>query len=69
VAERRKKLALSKTELARLLGVSPASIANWERTRGRLNLQERSMRALEAAVETGREDARARLLREARDDG
>jgi uncharacterized Zn finger protein len=64
VAALRKKLALSKTEFARLLGVSPASIANWERTRGRLNLQQRSIRALEAAMELGRDDARARLLRE-----
>jgi uncharacterized Zn finger protein len=69
VAALRKKLALSKMEFARLLGVSPASIANWECTRGRLNLQQRSMRALKAAMEAGQEDARARLLREAGDDG
>ena len=42
----RKKLGLSAPEFAERLGVSSATIYNWEKHRGRLNLQNRSLIAL-----------------------
>jgi len=51
VAALRESLGLNKSQLARLLGVSPVSISNWERARGRLKLQERCLRSLMTAIE------------------
>ena len=45
VANLRKKLGMSKTQFARLLGLSVGTVGNWERTKGRLNLQARTLSA------------------------
>ena len=42
VAGLRAKFGMSRSEFARLLGVSPASIGNWEKKPGKLNLQPRT---------------------------
>jgi uncharacterized Zn finger protein len=49
VGELRKRLGLSSKDFAHLLGVSGGAVSVWERTRGELNLHERSKKALEKA--------------------
>ncbi|MCF7956738.1 MAG: helix-turn-helix domain-containing protein [Phycisphaerae bacterium] len=46
VKKLRKKLGLSASEFAERLGVSSATVYNWEKQSGSLNLQERSLTAL-----------------------
>jgi uncharacterized Zn finger protein len=46
VAELRRRLGLNKTELAHLVGVTPTTIANWERRVGPLHLQRIPLGAL-----------------------
>lgn len=45
----RKKTGLSRAAFARKIGVSAPSIAKWEKTKGKLNLQPRSFQCLEKA--------------------
>jgi len=46
----RKRCALSRSQFAAVLGVSPQTVSNWENHRGgRLKLQQRSMKALNRA--------------------
>jgi uncharacterized Zn finger protein/DNA-binding XRE family transcriptional regulator len=47
VAKVRKKLQMTKAQFARILGVSPATVDNWEKTEGPLNLQARTRKAWE----------------------
>ncbi|MHB8764226.1 MAG: helix-turn-helix domain-containing protein [Deferrisomatales bacterium] len=63
VARLRGALGLTRGELARLLGVSAASVGNWERAEGRLNLQARTAEALRAAAGLTRRQVRERLTR------
>lgn len=49
VVEIRTKLGMTKASFARTLGVSPNTIANWERSKSPLNLQARTKKALEKA--------------------
>lgn len=46
VSKLRKRLGLSRPQFARLAGVSPATVANWEQGGGKLNLRQRSRDAL-----------------------
>ncbi|MDP8235073.1 MAG: hypothetical protein P9M08_01690 [Candidatus Erginobacter occultus] len=46
VAKLRRKLKLPRSRFAELLGVSPATVANWEKVRGPLKLHSRTRRAL-----------------------
>lgn len=64
VRELRAQLDMSYSQLAELLGVSATSIRNWERTRGRLNLQDRTMSALNAARKMTRSQAWRKLENE-----
>jgi uncharacterized Zn finger protein len=48
VARLRKKLNMTKAGFAKLLGVSPAAIGNWEKTQGPLNLRASTRKAWEA---------------------
>ena len=48
VARLRRKLSFSVAEFATNLGVSTTTVHRWEATSGRLNLQERTLRALDA---------------------
>lgn len=50
VARLRKQLGMTQSEFADLIGVCPQTIANWERKRGRLALQERTRTALARAL-------------------
>ena len=52
----RQELGLSRTAFARRLGVSGPTVANWETTSGRLNLQSRSLSALREIYRTAHTD-------------
>ncbi len=49
VSRLRKRFAMTRSQFADLLGVSPQTIANWETKRGRLKLQQRTLAALTRA--------------------
>jgi len=59
----RARLQISCSEFARVLGVSVTAIGNWEGTRGRINLQRRTLAALQGAAELTVKRARGRLRR------
>jgi uncharacterized Zn finger protein len=61
VARLRAKLGMTRGQLALLLGVNGATISNWEKTKGRLNLHARSHDALAGASTLPKADAWARL--------
>jgi uncharacterized Zn finger protein/DNA-binding XRE family transcriptional regulator len=61
VARLRKRFAMTQGQFARLLGVSPPSVGNWEKRRGRLNLQARTRQAWEQARALTKKEAWARL--------
>ena len=46
VSKLRKRLRVSRSEFAKLAGVSPPTVANWEEANGKLNLRQRSRDAL-----------------------
>ena len=46
VSRLRKRFAMTRSQFAGLLGVSPQTIANWETKHGRLKLQKRTLTAL-----------------------
>jgi uncharacterized Zn finger protein len=50
VARLRKQLGMTRSRFAELIGVSPQTIANWESTRGKLKLQQRTLAALTQAA-------------------
>jgi uncharacterized Zn finger protein/DNA-binding XRE family transcriptional regulator len=66
VARLRAELGLTRAELARLLGVSAASVGNWERAPGKLHLQDRTAEALRQAAGLTKVQAKARLARRGR---
>jgi uncharacterized Zn finger protein/DNA-binding transcriptional regulator YiaG len=57
----RAKFRISRPQFARLLGVSPSAVANWEKKRGELKLQDRTRRAWAKVESLSREEARKRL--------
>ncbi len=61
VRELRARLDLTPGRLARLIGVSVASVNNWEKTKGNLNLQPRTMSALNTAMQLTKNQALRRL--------
>ncbi len=61
VAGLRAKFGMSRSEFARLLGVSVPCIGNWEKKRGRLNLQPRTREAWNAAKGLTKRKARRML--------
>jgi uncharacterized Zn finger protein len=61
VRELRSRLDLTQSRFALLIGVSAASINNWEKTRGPLNLQPRTMSALNEAMQLTKKQALRRL--------
>ncbi|MBD3235211.1 MAG: hypothetical protein GF330_00715 [Candidatus Eisenbacteria bacterium] len=50
VAELRRRFAMTRVEFAALLQVSPATVALWERSRGKLRMRTRSLAAWQAAA-------------------
>jgi len=65
VARKRAKFNMSQSHFAKLLGVSPPTIGNWEKKKGRLNLQTRTLNAWIAVVGLTEEEAWERLNDEA----
>ncbi len=63
VARLREKFGMSRSQFARLLGVSAPTIANWEGCPGRLNLQFRTRRAWQAVAGLSKKAAWKRLGR------
>ncbi|HEY9869643.1 MAG TPA: SWIM zinc finger family protein [Candidatus Obscuribacterales bacterium] len=61
VKELRLRLDMSYNQLATLLGVSAASVRNWEQVKGRLNLQARTAKALNTARKLSRSQAWRKL--------
>jgi DNA-binding transcriptional regulator YiaG len=49
VARLRKQFGMTRSQFAVLLGVSPQTVANWETKRGKLKLQERTLKTLTRA--------------------
>ena len=58
VAKLRTKLGLPRSAFAVLLGVSAATVGNWEKKKGTLKLQDRSRAALNDAVKLNKTSAR-----------
>ena len=63
VARLRKRFRMTIQQFARLLGVSPITVSNWEDARGKLNLRQRTHEALLKAAELTPEQALRRLMR------
>jgi len=65
VSKLRKRLGVSRSEFAKLAGVSPPAVANWEKAGGELNLRQRSRDGLARLAEYTPEEA-ARALNQTR---
>ncbi|MCP4284377.1 MAG: helix-turn-helix domain-containing protein [Gammaproteobacteria bacterium] len=61
VARLRKKFKMNASQFASLLGVSPATVTNWESGSGKLNLRQRTLDALTQAAERTPEQAVRKL--------
>ncbi len=57
----RNRLGISQAKFARLLGVSPHSVYQWEKADGRLYLRSRTRQALDEARSLGAREAKRRL--------
>jgi uncharacterized Zn finger protein len=60
VARLRKRFAMTQGRFARLLGVSPPTVGNWEKRKGPLNLHARTQRAWDQVRTLTKEEAWAR---------
>lgn len=63
VTELRKRFRMNTSQFAKLVGVSPPTVSNWENGSGKLNLQQRSVDALARVAEFTPEQAREKLKR------
>jgi len=63
VAKIRKRFGMNTSQFAKLLGVSPPTISNWENGRGKLNLRQHTLAALTQVVEYTPEQAVKKLKR------
>jgi len=61
IARLRQRLDLSKAQLARLVGVTAATVSNWEKANRELNLQQRPLFALRKVAGMSPEQAAERL--------
>ena len=61
IKEQRARLGMSIVQFALLIGVSPTSVSTWEKKRGQLNLQPRTMNALNTFAKLTKKQAWARL--------
>lgn len=61
VAKLRKRFTMSRSRFAKLLGVSAPTVGNWEKARGKLNLQARTLRALGTAAGLTKQEAWEKL--------
>ncbi|MDZ7784615.1 MAG: helix-turn-helix domain-containing protein [Halioglobus sp.] len=63
VTRLRKKFGMNTSQFAKLVGVSPPTVNNWETGRGKLKLQQRSLKALGRVAEYTPEQAANQLSR------
>lgn len=63
VARLRKRFGMNKTQFARLLGVTPVTISNWEKAGRELRLQRQTLNALQSVAGMTPEQAAQRLKR------
>jgi len=66
IAELRERLELNKSQFARLVGVSPPTITNWERRAGALDLHPDHLKSLRRVSTLSERQAAARLARASR---
>ena len=59
----RKKFGMNTAQFAKLVGVSPPTVSNWEASSGKLNLRQRSLEALGRVAEYTPEQATNKLSR------
>ena len=64
VTSLRKKFGMNTSRFAKLVGVSPATVTNWENSSGKLNLHQRSLDALSRVAEYTPEQAVRKLKRD-----
>ncbi len=64
VTSLRQKFGMNTSRFAKLVGVSPATVTNWENSSGKLNLQQRSLEALSRVAEYTPEQAVRKLKRD-----
>jgi uncharacterized Zn finger protein/DNA-binding transcriptional regulator YiaG len=69
IAALRERLGMNKSQFARLLGVSPPTITNWENKAGALNLHPDHLKSLVRASGLTQKQASARLARVSRQRG
>ncbi len=63
VVKLRKRFAMDLSQFAKLVNVSSATVKNWEKGKGKLNLQKRSLDSLEKIAELTPEQAMKKLKR------
>jgi DNA-binding transcriptional regulator YiaG len=63
VRKLRKKFGMNASQFAKLLGVSPPTVTNWEKGSDKLNLRQRTMDALTRVAELTPEQAMRELQR------
>ncbi len=63
VKKLRKKFGMNTSQFAKLIGVSPPTVTNWENGSGKLNLRQRTMDALTQVTELAPEQAMKKLQR------
>jgi len=61
VTRLRKRFGMNTSQFAKLLGVSPPTVSNWENGSGKLNLRQRSLDALGRVAEYTPEQAVSEL--------
>jgi len=61
VVRLRKRFEMNRSQFATVLGVSPPAVASWENKSGKLNLQQRTVEALNRAADLTKAQAWARL--------
>ncbi|NOX08759.1 MAG: helix-turn-helix domain-containing protein [Gammaproteobacteria bacterium] len=59
----RKRFKMNSAQFAKLLGISTATVSNWENSSGKLNLRQRTLDALIPVTELSREQAARKLKR------
>lgn len=64
VTKLRKRFRMNTSQFAKLVGVSPPTVSNWESGSGTLNLQQRSLDALARVAEFTPEQAKEKLDRD-----
>ena len=64
VARLRKRFRMNTSQFAKLVGVSPPTVSNWEKGSGKLYLQQRSLDALTRVAEITPEQAARKLNRD-----